>query len=228
MSEQDMQDSKQTEETTSNQPDPTGETQSEDSKLGEDESKTTTEPSIDYKAQLELERARLKKAEDKIVKLKREKKEEPVEEVERAQPEQGVDDSDLESMVQEQVAQLRDEMRSEIVSGEVDTALKEVSSDPDEQELIRLIYENKLQKTGYSRVAIMDDLVNAKIIANRETVLRQNQELRESLKSKLTLNSSPNSSNANRRSLAREPQINDKERKLLERFGAMEQFKKQS
>jgi len=225
MSEQDIQDPKQAEETTSNQTDPTGENKSEDSTLGEDESKTTTEPSVDYKAQLEVERARLKKAEDKIVKLKREKKEEPVE---PPQEEQGVDDSDLETMIQEKVAQLEDKMRSEIVSGEVDTVLKEVSSNPDEQELIRLIYENKLQKTGYSRVAIMDDLVNAKIIANREAVLRQNQELRESLKSKLTLSSSPNSSSATRRTNAPEPKLNAKEQKLLERFGAMERFKKQS
>jgi hypothetical protein len=228
MSEQDMQDPKQEEEPTSNQPDPTDGKQTEDSTLGEDESKTTTEPSTDYKAQLDLERARLKKAEDKIVKLKREKKEEPVEAPELVQEEQQVDDSDLETLIQEKVAQLEEKMRGELVSGEVEAALKEVSTDSTEQELIRLIYENRLKKTGYSRVAIMDDLVNAKIIANREAVLRQNQELRESLKSKLTLNSSANYSNATRRSKGKEPQINDKERKLLERFGAMERFKKQS
>lgn len=228
MSEQDIEDSKQTEETTSNQPDPTGETKSEDSMLGEDESKTTEESPVDYKSMLEVERERLRKAEDKIVKLKRETKKEEPATPEYVQEEPEVDESDIESLIQKKVAQLEDKMRSEIVSGEVDTVLKEVSSNPDEQELIRLIYENKLQKSGYSRVAIMDDLVNAKIIANREAVLRQNQELRESLKSQLTRSSSPNSSSATRRTTGPEPKLNDKERKLLERFGAMENFKKQS
>src|SRR3990167_6552127 len=168
-----------------------------DSTLVKDESKKIeSEVSVsatetpDYKALFETEKAKLARAEEAVVKAKKQIKKKIVDE------EQESDDSDIENrvaqLVQAELAGFKTQVKTELISSEVDNVLLEVSSNPDERALIKHFYDNRLQKSGYSREDIREDLINAKIIANRDSILKTNQELSHALKSKATTQTSAN------------------------------------
>ena len=211
--------SKQTEESPSNSPAPESEKKSEDSKLGEDESKIpeSSAPTIDFKAMLEEEKAKLQRAEEKIVKLKKlGKKDVPStnEDEDEEVPEEKVS-----RLVADQIEKVKDEVRREIVESEVDDLISELSSNSDERQLIRHIYENRLQKSGYSRSQIREDLENAKVLANKTAILKSNKELSEALKSKVTTTTAPNFVSGTRATEKSGPTYSAKERALLEKYG---------
>ena len=134
---------------TTDAPAPGEETKTDDTKLedGEanasqvDESKEEEESGIDYKAALA-------KAEAKIVKLKKTAKAPAPKVVEEVEDVEDVDDR-VAAAVKEAVAGVETKLRGQIVASEVDDILAEVSSNPDEQALIKHIYENRMQKGGF-------------------------------------------------------------------------------
>jgi hypothetical protein len=85
-----------------------------------------------------------------------------------------------------------------------------------------------LQKSGFSRANIRDDLVNAKVLANRDKLIKRNTELSEALKSRSTLSTGASYSSSIRDTDGPAPKVTEAERKMLEAFGAMERFKKQN
>jgi len=204
-------------EETTDSPAPAVEVNEESSELeSKDESKQEDEPVIDYAALLEEEKAKTKRAEDKIVKMKKTQSKEtpPVEEEDERS-----DEDRVAAMVKEQVQQIADGVREEIVSSELEDLLGEVSSNPDEQKLIEHVYNNRVVKSGYTRAAMRADLIDAKLLANKSLLLKNNKEMSEALKSKSTLSSAPNFGSGSRKTEEPTDEFNAEERKMLAKFG---------
>ena len=147
-----------------------------------DESSSQEDDSIDYKVELEKETKARERAEHKIVQLKTQKKEaeeEVSEEVSEESP----------SDVQKQIDEGVEKARVDMVEDEVESALQDITSNEDERELIRFHYENTIKKSGYSRLKIKQDLDNARLIANKKSILSANVELSKALQSKNSMGS---------------------------------------
>ena len=182
---------------------PTEET-NDDSKLSE-ESKHESE--VDYAAELEKEQAlrkeleeNLTRAETKIVELKKGSKEskevDPDELVEKVW-------KGLESKLSEQTEKDRE--------AEYEKHIRAVSSNESEAKLIKFHLENGLRRTGNIEV----DVENAKLLANKQKIIRTNKELAEALKSRSTLGSADYASH--KAPVEEGPQFSARERALLER-----------
>ena len=211
--------SKQPVDETTDQPAPVEETNTEESEIVEDDSKKidSPEPEIDYKAMLAEEKAKLQRAEDKIIKLKKTKQSDEVHH--RTEEEIGDVEDRVAELVKQQVTQIKDEVRGEIVESEVDDLLSEVSSGDDEKNLIKHIYENRLQRSGFTRASIREDLINAKILANKDTLIKSNKELSAALRSKTTTQSAPNFGSGTRKTESPKPSYSAAEAALLKRYG---------
>lgn len=195
---------------------------SNDSKLGEDESKKPeSSNALDYAALYEAELAKRKRAEDKVVKLKKQSKSDV--EIEDQDDEEDVSEDRVEKLVLQQVTRMKDQLRSEVIESEVDDLIQDISSDVNEQKLIKHIYENGLQKSGFSRALIREDLANAKVLANRDLLIKSNKELSEALRSKATLSTARPSSSATRQVDKPEPQYSEADKKLLARISVLKQ-----
>ncbi len=209
--------SKPTGESTPIRPAPVEETKSEEPKQdGEPVEKTDgASEVIDYAAKLLEAEARLKRAEDKIVKLKKQPHSD------ESYGEESIDEDRVAKIVETQVAKIRDQVRGEMVESEVDDLLSEVSTNPDEQKLIKHIYENQLQKSGFSRGAIREDLLNAKVLANRDALIKSNRELSQALMAKQTLQTSRPSSSATRVEEVPDKKLSPLDQKILARIAAL-------
>lgn len=205
------------EEITSTQPAPVEAKKSEDSKLENDESKNIESDKIDYKALLEAEQAKTLRAEDKIVKLKKQNKGNDRDEDEDEEIEKEDLNDRVAALVKEQVAAISTGIRSEIISSEIDDLINELSSNPDEQRLIKHVYENRIKASGFSRAEIRDDILNAKVLANRDSIVKTNKELAAALHSRATTSTSANSSTDSRVTDAPTTTYSADEQRLLDR-----------
>ncbi len=79
----------------------------------------------------------------------------------------------------------------------VDTVISELSSNPDEQALIRFHYENSVMKSGMTADAIKRDLQNAYAIANKPRLEKMLSESTLALRTKSQISNVPNSSSSN-------------------------------
>lgn len=113
---------------------------------------------IDYKAELEATKKRLSQAEHTIVKLKKEPKEDGSESIRL---------EDIEEVVSKRVAESLERAKTEIASDVIEEELARLTANEDEKALIRLNYEKTIVKSGLSRAAIIADLQNAKVLANK-------------------------------------------------------------
>lgn len=207
-------------EETTDQNAPADETNASDSQLSE-ESKTheeedtqddsLEESGVDYKAELERERAwrerekiLREKAEKKIVKLKKTQK--------RNDEDSGEESDSSDNLVEKVAERIRQENSKELI----DEILEEISSNSNERDLIEFIYENKIVKSGFTRKSIVEDLTAAKILANRKKIERENKELNHALKIKSTLNTSPQFSGKKFVQSEARQKMNAQEKKLLQ------------
>jgi hypothetical protein len=145
-----------------------------------------TNDQIDYKAELEAEKERRRQAEHVIVETKRELK--------KAQTSTASDvtlvpegtAADIETRINQQVDERLAKVTADLTADTFEEELEAASSDPDERALIQFHYQNTLKQSGASRKAIRADLQAAKVLANQKRVLKENSELKESLKAKHT------------------------------------------
>lgn len=134
---------------------------------------------FDYKAELEKTKKQLGQAEHTIIKLKTKKDE----------------DSNTDTVVEDIVAEIREQgrqeverVRAELTAEAVEDHLAALSNDPAERELIKLHYEKSINKSGFTRAAILADLQNAKVLANKPRFDKLMSEVNRSAdtKSKMT------------------------------------------
>ena len=72
-------------------------------------------------------------------------------------------------------------VRTDLAADTIESALEDLSANVDERALIKHHYDNSLQKTGFSRQAIMQDLLNAKLLANQKSLSKERAELSAAL-----------------------------------------------
>lgn len=124
-----------------------------------------------------------------------------------------IDEDKFNRLVDEKINSLR----GDINLATVDTILSNLSTNPDEQALIKEHYNSSIVKTGSSIDAIKSDLQNAKLLANRSKILNENNELKEALISKNTISSGMSGSNMDKPSLDADVKLSHTERVLFER-----------
>lgn len=146
-----------------------------------------SQPELDYKALYESEKDKLSKAEFALYKKKKAEKEAR----QQVEAETGVIDPDeVQRLVEEKALEILQQQRQRESEEVLEEELGKLSKDEDERRLIRLMYENRIQQTGYTRSAIREDLQTAALIANAPKYQRENAEKIEALKAKASLQGS--------------------------------------
>lgn len=127
---------------------------------------------IDYKKQLEETEKELKQAQFKLKQANIEKKNESKKE--SSTKEDGVEeeDSNQEEEIDSVVEQKLEKFKLEIRKDDIGSELSKLSEDEDEQKLIKILYENKIVKSGYDRESIAKDLKAAQLLANAPRIER--------------------------------------------------------
>ena len=146
----------------------------------QEESKGEDKPeSIDYEAELEKVKEERENYKQGMLSAKSKLKEN------KETPKVDVDE------ITKQVAdQVKQQIDSHLVADRADfleDTLEGVSNSPKEKELIKYHYENTINKSGYTKSAIANDLANAKILANKSKLIEENDELRRALLAKASV-----------------------------------------
>ena len=188
-------------------------------KQGTEDGSTT----VDYAAELERLKAERDNYKKGMLNTKRELKEVKQQETVADK----FDPAELERLIfeklEEREQRINAEREREIVSDE----LRNVAETSGEMDLIRYHYDNTIRHSGYTRKAIADDMRRAKLLANSSRVSSENEELKKSLISKETRGDKPQFSGT-KRAVKREAtiKVTAREKKLLERYGAVDRYKK--
>lgn len=155
--------------------------------------KTATEVLVDYKAELEKEKAlrigkekQLEKAEHTIISLK--KKKEVVEADGSDVVEDTVDVDEIMKQAKEAGRVEAEKVRVDMAENTIETVLGGISNS-EERELTKFHYENTIRKTGFNPNDVARDIANARALANRPKVEAQERELKRALESKETKSS---------------------------------------
>jgi hypothetical protein len=127
---------------------------------------------IDHKAEAEKLRKQLDQAEHKIVELKKDKKPKADEGGDEGD-DKGVRPDAVEQIVKSVTEQIRQDSASDVVNEE----LSKLTKDPDELAHIKLIYESKIVKTGFTREQIAKDLADSFAIANAPRIQKNAEEI---------------------------------------------------
>lgn len=137
------------------------------------DTKVDDEVVVDYKSETVKLQEQLKKAEFTIVKLRQDREG------------KSTIDADAVREVATQVAtQEMEKFKADATKDLFEVELENLSTNPDERELIRLNYEKKIVKSGFNKDAIRSDLMDAKILANRPKYEKNLNELRQTIMSK--------------------------------------------
>lgn len=143
---------------------------------------------VNYRQLYEETEDRLKKAEFALYKRNKAEKE-------KRNIQEPVDTQDIEHLVETKAIEILEAQRRKDSEDLLEEELMRSSGNSDERDLIKLIYDNRIVKTGYSRMSIRDDLENAKILANKPLILKEKKELVESLNAKRSVSSTSIGSN---------------------------------
>ncbi len=152
-------------------------------------------PAIDYVQEYERERERRERAEFTLYKKKKAERAAKKEQIE----ETGMVDSDaIAQQVEERFVALAMAREEKMAEDLIDEELMHLTSNPDERKLIRFKYDNAINKTGFSRLAIRQDLDDAKFLANKSRYLKEKTELAQTAISKATITNSGSGTNLDR------------------------------
>ena len=150
-----------------------------------------SKPEIDYVAELDKAKAKLEKAGNTIEKIKKENKE-----LKTDDDDEYIDyQEEIDKQVAAKVAEKMDSVRTDLASDTIESTLENLSANPDERALIKHHYNNSLKSTGFSHQAIMQDLQNARLLANRQTLSKENTELKAALTAKASTGNSSRGAN---------------------------------
>ncbi len=140
------------------------------------------ESEIDYKAELEKEQKRLSQAEFTIQRLKAKKPIVAPEVVE--EPIVEPVDTDLEERVAQRAEEIVNTRLQQFSADVFEDELNAITTDVNERELIKLKYQNVINRTGFTRQAIRFDLTQAQLLANAPKYQKQTREMVETLRAK--------------------------------------------
>jgi hypothetical protein len=151
---------------------------------------------IDFKSELEKAKELLAKkekqlgqAEHTIVSLKKKKDDDDGFSSE-------VLDDDIKEEVRGVIKEELNSFKTELTQKDIESEIQKMTSNLDEQALIKHHYQNSINKTGLDKESIEIDLLNARALANRNNLVRENRELKEALKANKTVSGGIGSSAA--------------------------------
>jgi hypothetical protein len=190
----------------------------------QNEIKVNQDGVIDYKARAEAfekelnnKKSELEKAQYKIVDLKQKIKTDV--KVNDGLEDKSGDDTDVDDKIKKAVAEEFESDRQYRIHEVLKEELDSISTNPDEKDLIKKYYENKLVKSGLDRESIKSDLTIAKAIANAPKLESVIKEINNSK------NNSPESANQAKETFdsdfKKQPSanLNPAEKSLLSRYG---------
>ena len=143
------------------------ETKVDDTTEQADAEKNDEGEKVDYAAELQKAQTRISQAEHTIVELRRKKEPE----------DQNVDEDVVDKKIDERFSSLQQQLASTAIA----STLASLSSDPDERKLIMFHYQNSIKPTGITPDAILADLENAQVLANRRKLIRENSEIKRAV-----------------------------------------------
>lgn len=152
---------------------------------------TTENTGIDYAAEYEKVSKQLGQAEHVIETLKKK----PVVETDPDdEPPVPATQPDVATLVREQVSAAM----GTVTADTVDSILESMTDNEDERKLIFLLYDKKIQKSGFSRADIRTDLNLAHAMANSGKIAKENSELRRTVATKKTIVNTASGQNQDR------------------------------
>ncbi len=180
------------------------------------------EEEIDYKSELQKAQQQLQQAEHVIVETKKENK---------RLKDSGVDediDADIEEKAKEIAEKQTNQFKQDFLKDYLDDQIKSMTTNADEQALIRFHYDSSIVKSGYNREAIRSDLASAHLLANRKKLLNENHELKEALRAKNSIKNSGAGSNQDKPQGEEQlPELTEMEKRIIARRGwTVEEYRK--
>ena len=105
---------------------------------------------------------------------------------------QNISDEEIpeENVIQELV---KKEISRVMAKSVIEDGLRQLSGDPYEQKLIKYHYDNSIRQSGSSPEAILADLENAKLIANKGSILKTSRELKTALQNRSQISNTSSS-----------------------------------
>lgn len=147
----------------------------------DDQSALTGE--IDYKAEyaaLVDENARLERDRDNYRKIGLNKKGKKADDDDDATVDLGDEDGTVDALAEKVAARLLPRIQQTVASDTIGSVMNELSGDADEQKLIMYHFNNSVASNG----TIRERLENAKLIANKKSILKANKELTVALRNR--------------------------------------------
>lgn len=167
---------------------------------------------VDYKAELEKAKSIIDHKEN-IIKSEKSKNEE----LKAKLTEAGFSPEEIQAHIKDTIASEVDGFRKSIVTDAIEDEIDNVSTSPDEAELIRFHLNNSVRLNGTGRKEIRNAVEAAKLLANKKKIMSTNIELAEALKSKATIRTAPDGAGEKVQPKQAES-LNSEEQKLLKRF----------
>lgn len=116
------------------------------------------------------------------------------------------------------IDEIKESIRKDAVNDTIENVLDDISTNEDEKELIKHHYD-RLQKTGFSKREIIQDLEDAKILANKKKIIDENKELKHSYLTRQSIGNTGAGSSV-RKEYEPEPTLNPKEKAVMDRVNA--------
>lgn len=131
------------------------------------------EPAVDWKAEKAALETQLKQAEHTIITLKKKPKEDgaPQIDVEELKEEMRLE---AERLAEEKLQNFKEEQ----AQADVSEVLSSLITDPDKREVVRLIYEKRIQKSGLTRSQILEDIRAAELLADKPRIEKKLEEIK--------------------------------------------------
>lgn len=175
----------------------------------ESEEEGEGEGEVDYKSEYERLQGELAKKNEHIA--KQDKKIIKLKQKDDGEEEKDIEDKqDVGDLVQKEVQK----QMSNFVEDTIEEEIAKVSSNEDEKKLIKWYFENRIVKSGWSKKEIVDYISDAKVLANRGSLLAKSKLISKKAKSDETSGSPafagtpPN----------KEPKVTEYDRKMAEKF----------
>jgi septum formation inhibitor MinC len=191
-----------------------------DSPASENKGNEVVVEKVDYKAELEKTKEQLKKAEFTIEKIKKGSES-------NTKKDNDTDiDRDIDAEIEERANKIAEatsnKVRQEMVQDTIDEEISKISESPEHAELIKLYYDKRIVKSGFSKQAVLDDINSAAILVNKpkaEAILKE-------LKQKAVSNATKNGGGAisgHAENVEAKIELSAADRRIMERFGLKEE-----
>lgn len=183
------------------------------------ENKGTEEVKVDYKVELETAKAKLTKAEFTIEKLKKDLKSNNTKDDEGVESDTEEDIDERATKIAEVVSQ---KVRQEAVQDTISEEISKRAESPEHAELLKLYYDKRIVKTGFSKQSIAEDLDAAALLVNKPKIEAAMKELKQKAISNSTKGGSGQVTGQAEKP-SEELNLSDADRRVMQRFGLKEE-----